>query len=262
MNRCRLFIDEVGNDDLKPSSHDENQRYLSLTSLLTRIDLYESRFIPRLADFKTSIFGNGSDAIVLHRREILRREKDFIILNDDALRNRFDAEMLILLRQLPYLISTVVIDKFEYVKTRGEWLFHPYHYCLKTLVERYVLWMRRNEHVGDVVIEQRYPKADKQVKVAFQNIYEQGTEHIPAKIVQKYLTSKEIKFVSKKENCPAMQIVDLIAYPSFKALKYEQKGDQLPNDYGKKIVDILEGWKYARHPTTFNKEGWGKKWLP
>lgn len=262
MDRCRLFIDEVGNDDLKPSSHDANQQYLSLTSLVTRCDLYDRRFVPKLAEFKADVFGTGGEKIILHRREIMRREKEFVCLRDEIRREQFDTGMLNLFRNLPYLISTVVIDKLEYVKRHGEWLFHPYHYCLKNLVERYVLWMRRNKYVGDVVIEQRYPKSDKNVKIAFASIYEQGTENIPPKLVQKHLTSKEIKFISKKENCPAMQIVDLIAYPSFKALKYEQLGQTLSNDYGKKIIDILEDWKYSRHPVTLRKEGWGKKWLP
>lgn len=260
--RCRLYIDEVGNGDLSGNSNNINQRYLSLTGLITRIVFYNKRFTPDVVAFKQDIFGRNDVPIILHRREIVRREGAFSILVDERIRERFDAGLLQLFEKLPYLASTITIDKNEHVRLYGDWTRDPYHYCLEALVERYVLWMRRNNYVGDVAIEARGKQPDKLVKAAFQGIYDRGTENIPYKIVQKHLTSKEIKFMQKSDDCPAMQIVDLIAHPSFRGMKFERDNVPHPDDYGAKVVEILEKWKYARHPTTFIKTGWGKKWLP
>lgn len=122
--------------------------------------------------------------------------------------------------------------------------------------------MKRHNYVGDVVVEPRNPKPDRKVKQSFSGIYQNGTENMPARLIQKHLTSREIKFSPKRANCPAMQICDLLAYPSFKAMKLERLGLPIPDDFGGQVVDILEKWKYARHPQTHVRTGWGKKWLP
>lgn len=261
--RCHLFIDEVGNGDLNGSAHIDNERYLSLTGIITRLDLYENRFIPELRAFKAEIFGAEiGPSVILHRREIMRKEGVFAVLRDPDLRARFDDGLLRLFRELPYLLTTIVIDKREHLETYGVWHFDPYHYCLRALVERYVLWMRRRQHQGDVITEPRNRTPDKKVKASFARIYEHGTEHISAAIIQAHLTSKEVKFSPKRNNCPAMQICDMLAYPSFKGMKHERLGGEVPDDYGRRIFEVLNQWKYARNPTTHVLTGWGKKWLP
>lgn len=134
--RCHLFIDEVGNGDLRGSANNDNERYLSLTGLITRLDMYERRFIPEVEAFKREIFGAEVAAnVIFHRREILRREGYFSILRDPSIAARFDAGLLQLFRNLPYLITTVTIDKREHLNTYAVWHYDPYHYCLRVLVE-------------------------------------------------------------------------------------------------------------------------------
>ncbi len=261
-NRCRLFIDEVGNGGLKVNSANPNERYLSLSGIVTRVDLYDSRFNPRLLELKRRIFGAGGDRVVFHRREIVRREGPFSILKDLEVGTAFDSGLLRLFRELPYLATTTTIDKSQHIALYGEWTKDPYDYCLQSLIERYILWMNRHSYVGDVVIESRDKKSDKRVKKAFRDLYDNGTLHIRPRVMQACLTSGEIKFAIKQDNCPAMQVVDLLAHPSFRAMKLERLGETQPDDFGSKVVDILERWKYARHPKTHNKDGWGKKWLP
>ena len=261
--RCSLFIDEVGNGDLQGSADDDNERYLSLTGIITRLDIYQKRFIPEILEFKIDIFGpDVGPKLVFHRREITRKENEFAALHDAELCAKFDNGLLHLFRQLPYLATTIVMDKREHLKTYAVWHFDPYHYCLTTMIERYVLWMGRHGYTGDVAIEPRSKKHDKQLKQSFTRIYDRGTENIPASTMQKHLTSREIKFTPKSANCPAMQVCDLLAYPSYKAMKYERLGLKSPEDFGARVVDILERWKYARNPNTLSRVGWGKKWLP
>jgi Protein of unknown function (DUF3800) len=224
MTRCRLYIDEVGNGGLTVASNNPNERYLSLTGIITKVHYYDCRFIPEINTFKREIFGVDGSNVILHRREIVRREGPFSVLRDNALSEEFDKRLLVLFERLPYLASTIVLDKKRHIDLYGDWTRDPYHYCLEALVERYVLWMRRNAYLGDVVIESRGKRPDKAVKAAFHGIYERGTQNIPYKIVQKFLTSKEIKFMLKTDNCPAMQIVDLIAHPSFRVCPETSRG--------------------------------------
>jgi hypothetical protein len=261
--RCHLFIDEVGNGDLGAAAKIDNERYLSLTGIVTRLDLYEERFLPDVRTFKNNIFGDRiGPNIVLHRREIMRREGPFAMLRDEHLKQRFDVDLLRLFQALPYLVYTVVIDKREHLDTYGVWRFDPYHYCLHVLIERYVLWMKRHKYVGDVTAEPRSSKADRRLKDSYRGIYLNGTDHISPQIIQEHLTSRELKFTPKIANCPAMQICDLLAYPSYKNIRNEKLGQHQQADFGKLVVNILEKWKNARHPKTRQIWGVGKKWLP
>jgi hypothetical protein len=45
--RFRLFIDEVGNGDLKGAETDPNVRFLSLSGVITRLDLHDERIHPK-----------------------------------------------------------------------------------------------------------------------------------------------------------------------------------------------------------------------
>lgn len=261
--RCHLFIDEVGNGDLKGAANNDNERYLSLTGIITTLEAYERRFIPRVNDFKVEIFGADlAPRVVFHRREIMRREGVFAALRDESVKARFDAGLLRLFEELPYLVHTVVIDKREHIETYGVWRFDPYHYCLHILIERYVLWLKRHGFTGDVTAEPRNVRPDRRLKESYRGIFHNGTDHVPAPTVQAHLTTKELKFTPKTANCPAMQICDLIAYPSFKAIKRERLSEPAPDDFGQRVVSILEQSKYGRHPQTQKIWGYGKKWLP
>jgi hypothetical protein len=170
--------------------------------------------------------------------------------------------MLELIEGLPYIANTVTIDKAEHFERYKAWHFDPYHYCLRCLIERYVLWLDRQEWQGDVAAEPRFRKVDKKVKASFQRIWEGGTENVPARLMQSRLTSREIKFFPKPRNVATMQLCDLIAHPSFRAMRRTREGRAVPNDYGGKIAKILESKKLARHPVSGMIDGWGRKWLP
>jgi Protein of unknown function (DUF3800) len=126
---------------------------------------------------------------------------------------------LALIEALPYITNTILIDKHEHAKRYGEWQYNPYHYCMLALVERYVLWLRRNHLTGDVLAESCGKREDKALKTAFRYIYENGTENIPPETVQQHLTSREIKLQSKDANICGLQLVDMIANPSHQLLK-------------------------------------------
>jgi hypothetical protein len=257
---CRLFIDEVGNGDLRGAAADDNVRYLSLTGILTKIDLHERAISPLVNDLKVDIFGTAD--VILHRREIVRREGIFSLLRNKEKAQSFDAALLGLIKDCPYLAITISIDKREHLERYSTWHFDPYHYCLRCLIERYVMWLRRHKLTGDVAIEPRFPKVDKKVKKSFQIIYEQGTQHISATAVREHLLSRDIKFIPKRSNVAGMQLCDLLAHPSYRSMKLERLGLPEPPDFGTDIVEILRRHRYSRHPKSQKISGWGRKWLP
>ncbi len=257
---CRLYIDEVGNDDLKNPS----ERYLSLTGIITKTKAHLTKITPAIEALKADLFGHDPPykTVILHRREIKRREPPFESLWNPATNAKWEVELLTLIERLPYIASTVMIDKQEHARKYIVWQFDPYHYCMRALVERYVLWLNRQHLTGDVVAEPRFKKQDKRLKDSFSYIYDHGTEHIPANVVQRCLTSREIKFAAKDANICGLQLVEMIAHPSHQAIKSQFTGEPMVARFGKLIVDILEREHYARNPTTRIIEGWGQKRLP
>jgi hypothetical protein len=82
------------------------------------------------------------------------------------------------------------------------------------------------------------------------------------RIAQKRLISRDIKFEPKQNNCAGIQLCDLIAHPSYRAMKFDKEGLAQPSDFGTQVVGILNRRRYARHPITGVIEGYGRKWLP
>jgi hypothetical protein len=257
---CRFFIDEVGNDDVRHPS----ERYLSLTGIITKTSGHEKRITPEIEALKSDLFGHDPPrkTVVLHRREIVRREPPFGALQDFATNAEWERRILALIEGLPYIAITVMIDKHEHMQKYSVWQFNPYHYCVRALVERYVLWLNRNNLTGDVVAEPRFKKADKKLKASFEYIYKHGTEHIPAATIRRRLTSQEIKFEPKSANVCGLQLVEMIAHPSHQALKAKFTGEQMAASFGSRVVEILLRGRYSRHPKSGLVESWGQKQLP
>lgn len=256
----RLYIDEVGNGDLEGSATDDNIRYLSLTGVATKLWLHQDRITPALNELKEAVF--GTTKVILHRREIVHRKGIFRALEDKSRRERFDEGLLEFIQTAKYIVNTVVIDKREHLDRYKAWRMDPYHYCLRCLIERYVLRLERLSQRGDVIIEIRGKNADRRVKDSFQRIYREGTDNITADRIKKSLTSHDIKFANKADNIAAMQLCDLLAHPSQRSIKFERLRLPQPDDFGTKVVDILLDGKYARSPKSKIIEGWGRKWLP
>lgn len=260
---CRLFIDEVGNGDLYGAAHDPNVRYLSLTGIIMKVRSHANRLQPAIDHLKAVHIGdNGQNSVILHRREIVRREGPFAVLRDEGKAEAFNRDLLQIIDDQPFLVMTVVIDKKEHLDRYQVWRFDPYHYCLQCLVERYVNWLRRHDLTGDVIIEARFKKADKKLKASFLQLWERGTGPLAPQIMQRHLLSKEIGLVPKSANVAGLQICDLLAHPSAREMRREREGLEPYQDFGSEIVRLLVEKKYARNPRTRSIEGWGTKWLP
>src|SRR5579863_1760524 len=187
---CRLYIDEVGNEDMNPP---ESERFLSLTGIITKLHKHNHIITPEIEKLKTDLFAHDPilNPVILHRREIVRKEKPFDALQKPAVNAEWERRILGLIKTLPYIAITVMIDKIEHLNKYQVWRFNPYHYCLTALLERYVLCLNSHNLTGDVVAEPRFPRVDKKLKAAFKHFYTNGTDNVLPPVIQKRLTSHD-----------------------------------------------------------------------
>jgi len=257
----RMYVDEVGNADLN-ASQDPNHRYLSLTGVVFELDYVDRVVAPELEALKRRYFkAHVDEPLVFHRKELVNRKYPFHALREPPVEAAFNADLLSLLARLQYKVITAVIDKLEHCQKYPERQHHPYHYCQEVLLERYVSSMERVGKVGDVLAESRGTRPDRELKNAYQEIYNHGTEWVAAEVFQRHLTSKELKLRRKVDNIAGLQLADLIAHPSFKATLLRQKGEPLPENFSGRVAALLEAGKYRCSPTG-RIDGWGRKWLP
>ena len=198
---------------------------------------------------------------MLHRKKLVNQRHPFERLKDENIRVSFNKELLNLLQVIEYSVITAVIDKLEHNQRYKAWRFDPYHYCLQVIVERYVLWLRQNEFVGDVIAESRGGKEDRRLKDSFHRLYSNGSDYLESLLFAQYLTSCQLKVKPKSTNIAGLQLADLIAHPSYKATLALHIGQELPSTFGGEIAKILESSKYNRSPDG-TIDGWGRKWLP
>lgn len=260
MIKYRMYIDEVGNADLKNAS-DENHRFLSLTGIIISLDHVRDFLNPEMEALKVKFFGSHpDDPVILHRKEIVNAKPPFAVLRDESVRTEFNIDILNLISKTKFSVITVVIDKKEQNDMySSSWKYDPYHYCLAVLLERYSLYLKRNQITGDVMAESRGGKEDIRLKKSFKNLCEEGTQFIKAADFQSVLTSKELKVKSKLNNISGLQLCDLAAHPSRREILLENKKitDTRIDIFGDKISEILKD-KYDSDRGKI----YGKKMLP
>ena len=203
-----------------------------------------------------------TESVVLHRREILNaKPAPFDILKDAERRRRFDDALLKLIEETEFTAITVVIDKKEHSDRYKVWQHHPYHYCLTTMLERYVLWLRDKQAVGDVLVESRGKADNIRLEKAYSFIYEHGTPNVSPATMRRTLSSKELKLKTKAANIAALQLADLIANPAWRSLICKAREVPMTASFGSRVVEILYRTKYRRRADG-KIEGWGTKMLP
>ena len=259
--KYRMYVDEVGNSDMG-ASQDPNHRYLSLTGVVLELGYVDSVVFPTLEGLKRTYFGSHPDEpVILHRKELVNKKTPFTALRDTGVEQKFNDDLLAMLRNIDYTVFTVVIDKLEHQQKYQVWRFDPYHYCLLIVVERFVLWMRRRSAVGDVMAESRGGKEDRRLKNSFERVYDQGSNFLPRQEFVRHLTSRQLKVKAKSNNIAGLQLADLIAHPSYRATLARKSGQPLASNFGGMIASILEQSKYDRDAQG-QIDGWGRKMLP
>lgn len=258
--KYRIYIDEVGNPDLK-SSKQPDHRYLSLTGVIFDLNYVKNTLFPHIEALKTKYFNSHPDSpIILHRKELVNKSHPFKALKNPEVSAAFNSELLDRFKEWDFTVITVVIDKYEHDQRYSVWKYDPYHYCMEIIVERFYNFLTDRRGIGDVMVESRGKKEDQRLKKSFTRIYENGTSFIRDDYLKKVLTSKELKLKPKSANVAGLQIADLVAFPSrrYILLKYGHLTDNR-RTFNDEIMEILRE-KYFRKGTRL--DGWGMKWLP
>ena len=259
--RYRLYIDETGTQTLKRGHYD---RFLCLMGVVMLRSTHDGPATNGLYQIKADLFGHSpATPVILHRREMVRGEGAFKALKTDPFL-AFDFEMrwTEYIKKTPFLAFAGAIDKDAHVTKYRVWQHDPYHYCLEILLERYVLWLKRHNFVGDVLIESRDKFSDSRLKRAYKRFYGNGNQHVRPEHAQNYLTSGEVKFGRKVDDIAGHQIADSLAHPVLRNMRSRYLGETPASGFGSTLVAILEVEKFARHPQRHHIDGWGMKWLP
>jgi len=255
MTKYRIYVDEVGNPDLR-SSDEPNHRFLSLTGVICDLNYVANVLQPEMEDCKRKFFGaHPDDPIIFHRKEMLNAKPPFQALKDNDLRQQFDVELLRLLEHWEYTVITVCIDKKNHKETYSTWRYDPYHYCLVALLERFTLFLRRRSARGDLLAESRGGKEDRRLKDSFARLWANGTEYMSPEELQQVLTSKQMKVKTKANNIAGLQLSDLIAHPSRNEILEEQQllGRPMP-PFAQKIIRVLQSKYDQRSGRVFGKK--------
>jgi hypothetical protein len=257
----RLYVDEVGNHHLT-SANAPNNRYLGLTGVALTVPAAKFVLYPSMQTLKVKHFGpEKAKTMVLHRKDLVNKNAPFEALRDAKAEESFNEDLLSLLSTVPYVVITVVIDKLQHREQYKVWHHHPYHYCMQTLVERYCMWLSDRGERGDVVTEARGKREDGLLTDSFARIVKHGTDVMPAESFEDRLSDHALKVVPKVRNLPGLQLADLVASPSAKAMIHVHARGPEPTAFAKRIVAILEQSKYRRNRYG-QIDGYGRKWLP
>ena len=259
----RMYVDEVGNHDMTHTD-DPNQRFLSLTGVLLESEYTLRVLQPEMDQLKRAFFQRDPDEpVIFHRKELINKRPPFHALRNPEIEQEFNTALLMALARWEYRVITVVLDKKAHRDQYQVWHYHPYHYCLAVLMERFVLFLHYSGHRGDVMVERRGGKEDRKLKDSYARLYERGTDNIPPERWRECLTTRELKVKPKTANITGLQLADLIAHPSRREVLIERQ--LLVDDrhtFGDQICAILRQSKYHRNLRTGQIAGYGKKLLP
>lgn len=245
MRRFRLYIDESGDHTFKLAD-DDNHRYLGLLGIWFDVEGPYRAFADSLQALKRDIFGWHPDdqPICLHRKDVIERRGVFGRLRDPGLNARFEERLSEVIRSSQFHMTCVVIDKAAHRTKAYSDRFHPYHFCVAALLERYAGWLKHGEAQGDVMAESRGRTEDRELAEAFENALHSAEQ------LQGVLTSRKIKLKKKEHAIAGLELADLLAYPFKREMVAERRGKTAPADFSASILEIAR--KVA---------GYGKVWL-
>lgn len=246
-----------------PELERNDKRYLGLTGCIMEVNGYRNYFYPKLEELKQKHFPhNPDDPVILHRKDVINKHGPFWRLREPEREKTFNEDLLSFLKEMEYSVITVVIDKKAHIERYQESAYHPYHYCMGAILERYCGFLHFYGAKGDVLAESRGGTEDRQLKEAYRSIYNSGTQFRHLNFFRSVLPSKEIKLKPKSANIAGLQISDLLAHPLKQEILVENKriSDTEEELFGKKVCEVIKE-KYNRQLYTGKIYGYGKVFL-
>lgn len=256
----RIYIDESG-DHTYHSLDDPARRYLGLTGCIIAAEYYRTTFHLALENLKQKHFPHNPDEpVILHRNDVINRKGAFWRLRDANNLEAFNRDILRFFAEQKYVLITVVIGKKSHRERYAESAFHPYHYCLTALLERYCGFLNFYNAEGDVMAETRQTKEDTKLRAAYRKIYETGTFYRSDDFFRNVLSSNKLKLKPKTSNIVGLQLADLLAYPSKQEILVIKKRIAKLGSFSKQIRKVIQP-KYNQQIYQGRITGYGRIFL-
>lgn len=199
-----VYVDESGDHSLE--SIDPQFPVFTLAFCIFDKQKYSAEVVRALQQFKFAHFGH--DSVILHERDIRKQTGQFGILVDKGLRERFLDELTEIIRNAPFTLVVVAIEKrrlTDRYKNPG----NPYALALRFGLERIHAFLQRNGEAGKtthVIVESRGKKEDDQLQLEFLKVCGGSNYYSQALLF-------DLVFASKLTNSSGLQLADLIARP-------------------------------------------------
>lgn len=202
-----LFVDESGDHSL--SVIDPQYPIFVLGGIIVEKHYADGELTRQLDDFKQRLF--GTTEIVLHTADITRNRNGFERMKEPAFRERFYADLNVLMATLDYKVVACAIRKDEHLARYGVAALDPYLLSLETLVERFCFAIGTLSDGGVIVAEKRDPTLDQTLELAWLNLKIQGTRYLQGKVIADRIIGLNLR--AKQDNIAGLQLADLVVSP-------------------------------------------------
>jgi hypothetical protein len=193
-----IYVDESGDHSLK--SIDEGYPIFVLAFCIFKKSSYSQNAIKKLKEFKFKHFGH--DMVVLHENEIRRDKGFFRKLKSRELKQNFLNELTDIIKEEDFHIISTVINKKKLFTHAN----NPYDIALKYCMERTYTFLKQENKITHIVVEQRGRKEDQELELEFRRICDGNN-------FQNMVFQFEIIMANKMSNSAGLQLADLVARP-------------------------------------------------
>jgi hypothetical protein len=166
---------------------------------------YASKVVPAMTSLKFDTFGH--DMVVLHERDIRKKDGAFRLLNKEQ-REGFMGRLTNIIAHTEFRLVAVVIDKVKLLERYPD-PHNPYHEAMKLGLERVFLYLNsrgQGEVRSHVVFEARGKREDAELELEFRRVRDGANSCRRA-------LPLEIVFADKRANSAGLQFADMVARP-------------------------------------------------
>lgn len=198
-----VYVDESGDHSLDPIN--PLFPFFVLSFCIFEKQEYAQQVVPRMKELKFKTFGH--DLVILHEREIRKREGPFSRFDRES-RENFLEELSQIINDVHFTVIAVVIDKVRLVE-RYSTPNNPYHLAMEYGLERVNRFINEREDGSkDVyfIFEARGRNEDRELQLEFLRVRD-GANYFGKRL------PFIIYFASKQVNSDGLQFADMTARP-------------------------------------------------
>jgi hypothetical protein len=220
-----IYVDESGDHSL--AKVNPQFPLFVLAFCIMRKEDYANHISAGIQRLKLRWFGH--DAVVLHEKEIIRKEGPFSFLQNTMARNAFMAELTGIMAHAPMVVVSAIIHKTRLAERYREPM-NPYDIALLFCLERSWAYLQEHDNhnaVTHIIAESRSPRAaskgreDQELADTFNAAVKGELKLQTGRLTYPHFS---LSFASKQANLIGLQIADLVARPiGLSVLRPEQE---------------------------------------